>query len=228
MLFAAAAGFGYVVFAQLQTDSTVVTSNTNAPVAGFINTTNTIVSEQVDEDVDAAVVSNESVVETTENTKNTDSETPAPDQKTTETASVPVVNTTTATPASDAAKQAETTIEAQKAATPEKAAVVAPEQYRATITVRGAGGGGTYQFDVDVGSTVEQAMKKATATGFSYKTKQFGGLGTYVTTINGQAEDSKNNMRWIFSVNNKKATAGISTVKLKKGDTIQWSYEKSF
>lgn len=102
------------------------------------------------------------------------------------------------------------------------------ETYTAVLTVRSPNGTDHYSVDVDVGATVQDLMNGATSQGLSFKTKQFASLGTYVTTMNGVTEDKDAGLYWFYRVNEKKATSGITTKRLKKGDTVQWSYEKEF
>jgi hypothetical protein len=102
------------------------------------------------------------------------------------------------------------------------------ETYTAVLTVRSPNGTTNYSVDVDVGATVQDLMNAATSQGFSFKTKQFASLGTYVTTMNGVTEDKDAGLYWFYKVNEKKATSGITSKRLKKGDTVQWSYEKEF
>lgn len=102
------------------------------------------------------------------------------------------------------------------------------ETYTAVLTVRSPNGTAHYSVDVDVGATVQDLMNAAVDQGLSFKTKQFTSLGTYVTTLNGVTEDKDAGLYWFYKVNEKKATSGITTKRLKKGDTVQWSYEKEF
>jgi hypothetical protein len=99
------------------------------------------------------------------------------------------------------------------------------EQYTAVVTVQGTGGTTTYNVSVPVGATVSDLMVLARKQGLSYTTKQFGGLGAYVNSINGLSEDTNAGMYWVYRVNNVKATAGISTKTLNRGDSLQWRYE---
>ncbi len=142
----------------------------------------------------------------------------------TETAKTTTTNSA-AEPDSSATVTTSQKTETAKSDTP--AAESAVEQYTATLTVRGPAGAVHYAVDVDVGATVQDLMKAAAAKGFSFKTKNFSGLGAYVTTVNGITEDTDAGMYWTYSVNNKKATSGISSKVLKKGDSVQWSYEKA-
>lgn len=89
-------------------------------------------------------------------------------------------------------------------------------------------GSTTYAVTAYAGDTVEEAMQKASTKGFSSETKSFGGIGAYVTSINGLAEDEASGLYWIYYLNDTPATAGISTQQLQDGDTIEWRYEKGY
>ena len=94
---------------------------------------------------------------------------------------------------------------------------------------------------VPEGSSVYEAMKIANETQvvetlpsqhrkprFQFAGKDFGaGLGFFVQEINGVKENPGQGMYWIYYVNGKKASAGVSSVFLKQGDIVQWKYEKS-
>lgn len=56
--------------------------------------------------------------------------------------------------------------------------------------------------------------------------KDFGpGLGYMLESINYQPSDSQKKMYWIYYINNKKATVGISTYTVRSHDLITWKYE---
>ncbi|MFH1426096.1 MAG: DUF4430 domain-containing protein [Candidatus Kerfeldbacteria bacterium] len=105
----------------------------------------------------------------------------------------------------------------------------APEQqvYAATLQVVTPSGTATYTADINTGASVEQLMKNAKSKGFIYTASSFGGMGSYVKAINGLEEDLHAGMFWIYYVNGQKATVGISSKMLNKGDSVKWSYEKS-
>ena len=78
--------------------------------------------------------------------------------------------------------------------------------------------------------TAEDTMKYAHETHpqqFWYESIAYGSdLGTFVTSINGTAENYKEKMHWILYINGKKSNKGISTLILNPNDTITWNYEK--
>lgn len=61
--------------------------------------------------------------------------------------------------------------------------------------------------------------------GHTVETKTFRGIGEYVTSVNGQKEDTGKNF-WAFYVNNKQAIEGASTYKPVDKDYIEWKLEK--
>ena len=187
------------------TPATTVTANAN---------TESVIQEIEVPTEDPVVNTPAAVINTAPKTATTD---------TTETAdaSAPASTTTPITSPETVQKTETTKIETAKS---EPAA----EVYTAALTVRGPAGAATYAVDVDIGASVQDLMNAATTKGFSFKTKNFSSLGTYVTTINGVAEDTEAGMYWTYSVNGKKATSGISSKKLKKGDTVEWKYEKAY
>ena len=86
---------------------------------------------------------------------------------------------------------------------------------RATIRVSGQ----DYPVTISSDMTVLAALK-ATA-GLTIETKTFTGIGDYVSAINGQSEgDGK---YWLYSINGQEATEGVSTAKIKAGDTIEFN-----
>ena len=56
------------------------------------------------------------------------------------------------------------------------------------------------------------------------ETKTFSGIGEYVTSINGEKEDSGKNF-WAFYINGKQSKIGAGDYKLKNGDKIIWKLE---
>ncbi|PLX29017.1 hypothetical protein C0581_00285 [Candidatus Parcubacteria bacterium] len=62
---------------------------------------------------------------------------------------------------------------------------------------------------------------------FYFETTEFPGMGYFVNSINGKEQDVKKGIYWIYYVNNKTSTVGISNYIIKKGDVIEWKYETS-
>jgi len=58
----------------------------------------------------------------------------------------------------------------------------------------------------------------------NFEDKNYSGMGELVEEINGIKNNGDKN--WIYYVNGKKATIGISNYKIKPGDVVSWKYEK--
>lgn len=100
--------------------------------------------------------------------------------------------------------------------------------YTATLQIVTPTGTKMYTAEVITGSSVEQLMQKARSNGLAYQVKSFGGMGSYVESINGLAEDPQAGMYWMYYVNGVKSTTGISTRTLSSGDTVKWNYERAY
>ncbi len=75
-------------------------------------------------------------------------------------------------------------------------------------------------------STVYDMMSKLQSQDkFTFKTKEFAGLGQFVEEINGVKNDPQANKYWIYYINGKSAQVGISNYILKLNDLIEWKYE---
>ena len=73
-------------------------------------------------------------------------------------------------------------------------------------------------------STVFEVMKKMEGEGvFDFKYTENQGLGAFVNEINGIK--GKRGEYWLYYVNDKKATVGISNYVLQSGDIISWKQE---
>lgn len=97
-----------------------------------------------------------------------------------------------------------------------------------TLVILGPTGQQVYPVTIEDGSTVEEVMVAAQAQGLTMELQAFGGMGAYVASINGVAEDLRNQMVWIFRINGEKSVMGISSAVVHGGETIQWVYEKMF
>jgi len=74
--------------------------------------------------------------------------------------------------------------------------------------------------------TVYDFMEKLRQEGkFTFKTKNYIGMGEFVEEINGIKSDREN--YWIYYVNDKKANIGISNYKINPGNIVSWKYEKN-
>lgn len=62
----------------------------------------------------------------------------------------------------------------------------------------------------------------------SFQTRNYGGnLGHFITAIQGKKNNDEPGKYWIYYINDKKATVGISTYILQPHDIIEWKYEES-
>lgn len=88
----------------------------------------------------------------------------------------------------------------------------------------------TKEFSIAVspGASVFEAMKQLQSEqGLSWQSKDFAGLGAFVESINGLANNPRNNLFWIYYVNDKPAPLGVSSMKLNPNDVITWKYENA-
>lgn len=97
-----------------------------------------------------------------------------------------------------------------------------------TLVILGPAGQQMYPVTIEDGSTVEEVMVAAQPQGLTMELQEFGGMGAYVASINGVAEDLRNQMVWIFRINGEKSVMGISSAVVHGGETVQWVYEKMF
>ena len=83
-----------------------------------------------------------------------------------------------------------------------------------------------YETNAEEGESVFDAMKKIEIDNqkeFSFKFKNYSSLGSFVEEING--EKGTPGKYWIYYVNDKKASVGVSKYILKEGDIINWRRE---
>lgn len=59
---------------------------------------------------------------------------------------------------------------------------------------------------------------------YTVETKEFSGIGEYVTSIDGKKEDTGKNF-WAFYVDGKQANVGASQYQTKDGEMIEWKLE---
>lgn len=88
----------------------------------------------------------------------------------------------------------------------------------------------SYQVYAPKESTVYEMMKIADLqnNNFSFKGREFSGLGFFVEEINGLSQNKKEGKYWIYYINGKPASVGVSQYKLKENDIITWKYEKEY
>ena len=107
--------------------------------------------------------------------------------------------------------------------------VLAPEtEHAQLIPVSLVVEGKSYEVKIVPGSSVYNVLEAGKEQGFSFKGREFLGMGFFVEEVNGKAESSRQGMYWIYLVNNKKAEVGVSSYIIQPNDVITWSYEKSY
>lgn len=89
-------------------------------------------------------------------------------------------------------------------------------------------GGSSYETYLPEGSNVYDLMNGIAAQypEFHFKGRNFPGLGFFVEEINGVSQNKKEGFYWIYYINNKVASVGVSNYKIKENDVITWNYEK--
>ncbi len=117
----------------------------------------------------------------------------------------------------------------QLPASPIKPGSVSFAPAASTITVMFVVEHATTSFSIAKGSTAFDLMMAASSSKvITFTGKEYSGLGTLITSINGKASNqNRNDLYWIYSVNGKKATVGVSQYVLHDGDIVSWSYEPS-
>jgi hypothetical protein len=74
-------------------------------------------------------------------------------------------------------------------------------------------------------SSVFEVMEQAKEQGLQFAGKEFGEIGFFVQEINGLRENPRQGKYWIYYINNKKATVGISAYNVHNNDVISFKYE---
>jgi len=104
--------------------------------------------------------------------------------------------------------------------------VVAPQKNISTATL--VIGNQQYQMEVTSSSTVYDLMVNLKNKGdVNFTANNYTGMGELIEEINGIKGDTKTNTYWIYYINGKSATEGISSYIVKPNDVITWKYEKS-
>ena len=84
----------------------------------------------------------------------------------------------------------------------------------------------SYSVKIENGSTVYDAMKKLgddKKSGFTFHAKEYSSMGNFVDSINGVPGTP--GKYWLYYLNGKKASLGVSKNKIKNGDIISWKQE---
>ncbi|MEK7585735.1 MAG: DUF4430 domain-containing protein [Patescibacteria group bacterium] len=86
--------------------------------------------------------------------------------------------------------------------------------------------GSTYKVSIKDKDTAYDAMvglQNNKNNNFSFRSKNYSSLGNFIYEINGIKGTP--GRYWIYYINNKKATLGVSKYVLKSGDIISWKQE---
>jgi hypothetical protein len=84
-----------------------------------------------------------------------------------------------------------------------------------------------YTTNIEGVTSIADIMSKLKKEGkIDFNEKNYAGMGKFINEINGIKNSGEKN--WIYYVNNKKATIGVSNYKINKGDVISWKYEKNY
>ncbi len=96
------------------------------------------------------------------------------------------------------------------------------------IVVRLTVGSSTKVFSLPQKSSVEDLMLVARDAGFLFfNGKTYSSIGLFIESINGIENNMSNGDRyWIYKVNGKKATMGVSKYILNSHDVVEWNYEE--
>lgn len=86
-----------------------------------------------------------------------------------------------------------------------------------------------YETEIKEGSTVLDIMQKIQEENtrnnlFDFKYTEHTGLGIFINEINGLKGGEGG--YWIYYVNEKEVSVGVSNYKINNGDIISWKYEK--
>lgn len=80
-----------------------------------------------------------------------------------------------------------------------------------------------YEIGIKEGDSVFEAMKnlqKNEGNNFSFNYKEYPSLGIFINQMNNIKDG--NGKYWIYSINDKEASVGVSKYVLKEGDIIKW------
>ena len=85
--------------------------------------------------------------------------------------------------------------------------------------------GTRYEGEIAEETSVYDFMAKLRGEGkISFTEKNYLGMGKFIDTIDGMKGDGEKT--WIYYVNGKKASVGVSNYQIKPGDVVSWKYEK--
>lgn len=85
--------------------------------------------------------------------------------------------------------------------------------------------GEQYSGQIESEVSVYDFMSKLRREGkINFKDKTYIGMGKFIEEINGIRGNGEK--YWIYYVNGKKASIGVSNYKINSGDVVSWKYEK--
>lgn len=80
---------------------------------------------------------------------------------------------------------------------------------------------------VAAGASVYDLMKRLAAEGkLRFSGTNYSGLGFFIEEINGVKNDARENKFWLYYVNGKEASVGISGYTLTPDDVVEWKFDK--
>ena len=86
--------------------------------------------------------------------------------------------------------------------------------------------GTRYEGEVEKGESVYDFMNSLRAERkINFTEKNYTGMGKFIDSLGGISGNRKET--WIYYVNGKKASVGVSNYKINPGDIVSWKYEKN-
>ena len=83
-----------------------------------------------------------------------------------------------------------------------------------------------YEVNISQGSSVLHVMSVAQEQGFSFRGRDFSGIGFFVEEIQGKRQNPGDRTYWIYYVNGEKAQVGVSSYIVEDKDVITFTYEE--
>lgn len=110
--------------------------------------------------------------------------------------------------------------------TPESTQSPTNDEAHISVTLRVPSQGVDTTMYVEKGATAYTLMEAVErAGGITFSGTTYGSLGFLLESIGGISTDYQKKMYWIYYINNKKATIGLSNYVLNHDDIITWQYE---
>ena len=102
------------------------------------------------------------------------------------------------------------------------------EEVKESLLVEFIINGENYNIGFLDGNSIYDLMKDLKNQGkIDFVGENYSGIGFFVEEINGVKNDSRTLKYWIYYVNGKSASMGVSSYQIKANDIIEWKYEKS-